>query len=356
MITQIAKSLFYLLLLFVLTFQACKRVDEEPVAPTRTITRLYVSFSDVYQDDGIVEPYTNLRVIDPADSITEGMISGNVLGFNSQTTYGNGRGIVFDPNMARVIQVGSEDRSIRPFSVNTAGVISAATFFIDTLASRGIRDAALYSFIGSNNARVYQFFVADMTLGQIALYPTPQSLTNYVIATKRFALNGTPFGMDSSNDSLFVSMTGSSHEIRLYKDLGSLEAEGEATLITPAPLASITVSGASDLRGLAYSSILDYLVVADNNGRVHIIEDVRTKLEAGGSIAPSRTISGLANPSDVAIDDRPGKGKLYVADRGTFAIYLYDIATADGNASRLGQYTFPAGNARTPEFIYLDAR
>lgn len=353
---RIAKYSFYVLL-FALCILSCKRNDDEPIAPTLPITRLYVSFSDVYVDDGILDPYTNISVIDPADSIIDGRIVGSILGFNSQTTNGNGRGVAFDPNLGNAFQVGSADRAVRSLTVNSAGGLSSYRFFQDTLVSAGLRDLALRSYLNTTtNSRTYLLYVADMTRGQIMLYPSPQSLVNYIKATKRFTVGSTPFGLHLSNDSLFVSMTGASHEIRLYQDLGPATGGETDTLVTPEALASITVTGASDLRGLAYSNVLDYLVVADNGGSVFIIEDAKAKLSAGGAVSPSRTITGLTNPADVAIDDRSNKNKLYIADRGAHAIYIYDITTASGSSSQEGGYTFPTGNARTPEFIHLDAR
>ncbi len=353
---HIAKYIFFLFLsLFFIV--SCKRVDDEPIAPIVPITRLYVSFSDIYVDDGTSEVYNNIVAIDPADSIIDGAIRGTVLGYNSQTTNGNGRGVVFNADISRLFQAGSRDKYIRSFTLSNAGVISASTYFVDTLVTNGIRDIALYSYLNSSNTRVNQLYVADLNGRYVHFYLGPQSLTNYIRPTKRFytGANSTPFGLDTSNDTLFVSMSGNAHEIRLYAGLNS-SIGGEDTTVTPEILSSITIAGATDLRGLSYSDSLDILAVADNDGKVFIIEDAKSKFSAGGEVNPTRTITGFSNPADVAIDERSAKKRLYVADRTAHSILLFDITTANGNATPLGTLTFGAGIARTPEFIHLDAR
>lgn len=155
------------------------------------------------------------------------------------------------------------------------------------------------------------------------------------------------------DDNLLVVRTGVSGGVNLYTNMSS-KLEGTEDL---SPQAVLTVAGADALRGIAYSEILDLLVLTEfEKGQILIFENA-SQLFSGGSdvITPTRVISGsntsLAGPIDVAIDDRAGGQMLYVADKPSKSILRFNLE-AQGNTSPLFQTRLPL----TPESLFLDAR
>src|SRR3546814_15318966 len=56
----------FILFVLVGAIVACERNDDEPVLPPTRISRLYVSFSDIQNDD-LGEPFKNIAIFDPSD-------------------------------------------------------------------------------------------------------------------------------------------------------------------------------------------------------------------------------------------------------------------------------------------------
>jgi hypothetical protein len=334
------KIYLLLSLLMVTGFMACKKNDDEPVlAPTR-ISRLYVSFSDLQTDD-LATPYTNIAVFDPADSVS---LNAPIY-FNSQVK--EGAGIYFNPFAKRVFQGSARDFSIRTFSVSLTGVLGLASSFTDsTLISQP--DLA-YDAISTN------LYVSNNLTNSIHVYEKGGQRSGILKngPNKRFELSSQPRGLVLDNDSLLVVLRSSElNEIALLENPSKIDS-GQVNI-----LKKITISGASDLRGIAYSHKLNLIALSDvANSTIYIIENAREAFTQNQTVMPSQTISGaltrIRNPIDVAIDDRDDKLFLYVADRaeGNKAILRFNLSDR-GNVAPEAFHNLTL----TPASIFLDAR
>jgi len=86
-----------------------------------------------------------------------------------------------------------------------------------------------------------------------------------------------------------------------------------------------------------------------------MIENARQQLRSGGSVTPTRTLSGaqtqLESPIDVEIDSRSDRLKLYVIDRAAKKLLRFNIAD-NGNQEPEAVYDFQL----TPVSIHIDVR
>lgn len=340
---------------------ACKKADDEPIYPTAPISRLYISFSDLESSE--TAQYRNVMVIDPADSTVE--TNQLPAGDTYDTDPKVGMGITFDPTIQRAFQVSRNDSTIRLFTVNAAGALTASTSFKDTI---NLREGRAIAYHRASD----QLIVTDNALNasSIHIFSNPLRLTGQRKARKRLLLDAQPYGValsEKADSSMMVSMQ-SKGQIWLY-DLKRISTLGDSIADTD-PDFIIGIANATDLRGITYSAALDVLVIADVgtiaqgtsnpiDGSIYIIENALSKFTTGGTITPDRIISGssanLADPIDVAIDDRDDKEHyIYVADRSGKRISRF-LLSANGNIApnATRQITNPA---LTPEFIYLDAR
>lgn len=356
---------------------ACQREDAEPQYPASPISRLYISFSNVSTSESDV--FRNILVISPADSIVNQnqLPAGRPYSSTSQTGQGvQGMGIVFDPYIERVFQITRLDSTVRSFTIDDAGGVGPSTFFKDTVNLRSARNLVYAR--GSDH-----LIVSDNATGQnqaaLHLFYNPLRLAQQQRAAKRFTLQSLPYGLslmvtkddpnmsnEAADSTLLVSMQGEERAVWSF-DLKELSRVPDSSAQRePNQIAMIT--GASDLRGIAYSTSLDVLVLSDlgptngndgtaADGSIYIIEGAKAQLSAGGSITPTRIIHGananLSDPIAVAIDDREERTHyIYVADRQRRVISRFNLSD-DGN-------TTPGATRSTnnlvPESIYLDAR
>jgi len=333
-------KLFLLIALVLGVLASCERNDDEPILPQTPISRLYVSFSDVPASD-LDEPIRSIEVFDPAH---EDPIPTSVK-YDSEVQ--EGAGIFFDPFSGRIFQGSLRNQTIKTFSVNAQGSIGTGVSFRDsTLLSQ--RDLA-YDYSSK------YLYVSDNLAGSI--YGYAQALTNNgeVPPNKIFALGGSPWGVyfqgdTLAGDSLFVTMAGQLKEVWLLDrphqlDSGNVSASKK-----------ISITDAGDLRGIAFSSKLNLLVLTDfSSNRVYIIENAREAFNSQGAISATRVIEGaetlLDGPIDVAIDDREERNLLYVVSRNNKRLLRYPIG-AEGNIGPDAAHTF----SLTPVSIYLDAR
>lgn len=337
MTNRLFKGIFLCFFLITITLVSCKRNDDEPLLPPTRISRLYVSFLEVQPDD-LALPYNNIAVFDPADSV---LFSTPQL-FNSQVE--EGAGIYFNPYAKRVFQGSLKDFSIKTFSVSLIGVLGTASSFIDsTLVSQ----AGLAYDQASTN-----LYVSNNLTNSIHAYKTAANINGVLKkGPKRFVLNSQPRGLVLDNDSIMVVLRGGSlNQVGLLENPSKIDS-GLVTLSK-----AITISGASDLRGIAYSNKLNLLVLSDvGNGNVYIIENAREAFTQSSVITSHQTISGaltqISQPIDVAIDDRDEKMFLYVADREKKLVLRFKLADR-GNT----QPDAVTKTALTPVSIYLDAR
>jgi len=339
-------------LLFILSFglfSACERNDDEPVLPKTAISRLYVSFSDESLDD-LQEPYKNIAVFDPAGS--ESLSTP----FDYNSAVQGGAGIYLDAFAGRVFQGSFRNRSIKTFSVNSQGAVGTGTTFRDsTLLSQ--RDL-IYDRSSRN------LYVSDNLSQSIYVYSQALNRNGEVRPNKKFKLTGQPWGMyfrgdTTEGDSLFVVIAGVSKEVQLLENVSRIDSGDVSTS------KKITIPGATDLRGITYSSKLNMLILTDfGSSKIYIIENAKEAFNTSGSITPTRTIEGaltqLKTPIDVSIDDRDDKLFIYVADNNdkinnpaNKGKLLRFKTTDNGDVAPNALYEFPE---LTPVSIHMDAR
>ncbi|MFA6944905.1 MAG: hypothetical protein WC220_03290, partial [Pedobacter sp.] len=290
-----ARILFLkIFILPLLLLTACVK-DENEAMPQSTVSRLYVSNADT---DAAVN---NTMIFDPADQakFTE------PYKFNSQLPDGNG--ILFDPYSGVVFQVSRLNKNIRTFKVNTDGSLVNKNSFIH----EGLLSAREMAFDRTRDV----LYISSNIDSAIYVYNDASTLKGTVMADKKLKLNGQPWGIHLDNNRLFVVIDQARTEVQLFDDASSL-------LVGPiSPTKKITVTGATRLHGITYSSSRDILILTDiaeataagfdSDGSIHIITDAAAKFTAlGAAILPSKTIkgvlTGLGNPVDVAWDDREG--------------------------------------------------
>lgn len=354
--------LFFSLLLLTGIWAACKRSDDEPIYPPSPISRLYVSFSDEETSDATTT-FENIVVFDPADST--GYIPDG-LGYVSNPKVG--MGITFSPDLGQAYQVSRRDSTIRLFTVSDVGNLSSLRNFKDTInlgSARSIR----------YNRPSDQLYITndDPQDPSLNIYYMPNRLAGQQSPKRKLKLENRPWGMAMATDKkvnpydslLLLTMQGPTHQIWTF-DLKKI-ATGDSIVANATPQHTLTIQGATDLRGIAYAPNLDLLLVTDigvgtttdNNptdGKVYIIENAKATITAGGTLTPTRIISGatstLKDPIDVAVADSAGRNQfIYIVDRAQKQLLRFAIdATGDAPPVDTKRLTL------TPEFIYLDVR
>lgn len=323
-------------------FSACERNDDEPLLPKTVISRLYVSFSDVDTND-LDGPARHIAVFDP-------FTAGNLQSPEAYTTAViEGAGIHFDPFAGRVFQGSFQNQTITHYSVTAQGSIgTGATSFRDsTLLSQ--RDLAY-----DRDSKT--LYVTDNLAGSISAYAQALNRNGQVRANKKFEFGGQPWGLHLQADSsgarnLFVALAGQAGEVLLLENINAIDS-GAVTSGR-----RISIAGATDLRGIAYSAELDLLVVTDfGSGKLYLVENAAQVVRTGGSVTPVRTISGeqtqLRGPIDVEIDSRPEQRKLYVIDRLGKKLLRFHISD-NGNQAPEAFFNFVD---KTPVSIHIDFR
>ncbi len=343
----------FLLLVLALVVVACEREDDEPIYPPTPISRLYVSFYDVSSSGGGAAQLPPVLVFPKVDGETLGEPQENPFQLAIR-----GSGIFFDPNMGRVFQ-GNRDRGesgagfmgVKPYTVSNTGVLGAVNEFKDSLLNDP-RDL-LYDHTFRN---LYVSSDRETNAGTIHVYYEPHKLTGRIAEErpKRLLLEARPWGLAHTlnGDALIVAMRGDSKQVWLIDNIAQ-RASGQ--VITPTR--QLTINGASDLCGVAYSERLDLLAVTDyGSSRVYLFENARSAF-AAGTASPTRTLEIASGGTtggaiDVAIDDRDGRHFLFVLHEGRKAVLRYPL-DASGTAGPEASYEF---TGRNPVAIYLDAR
>jgi hypothetical protein len=322
-----------------LALSSCVRNDDEPIIPKAPISRLYVSLFE-YQTDESADPYANLFIADPADGE---LMKGTF--FNPSIKEGGG--VFFSPDVSRVFQGSILDRSIVLMSVSDIGIPqrSGQISNEELTAIRG-----LHYHHDSRNLYVAN----NWTPSGIYVFDTPLNRNGEVEPLRYFPLGGVrPWGITMWEDHLLVTRTGEQGGVNLYRNV-STQLTGDSDLV---PDAVLTISGANAIRGVAYSSRLDVLVLSDyDQARIYIIEEASQYFaQASSTVTPSRVITGsstgLMGPVDVSLDDREGAGNLYVADKRAKSVLRFKISD-QGNVQPQSVVSFPL----SPEAVYIDAR
>lgn len=330
--------LLALLMLLTGILSSCERNDDEPLLPPTRISRLYVSFSNV-QNNELADPYNNIAVFDPVnlEELPEpGWFQSDVKG---------GAGIYFSPEIGKVIQGSIEDSTIRTFTVSSTGVLSTSTFYSDS--TLGNQQALVLDPVSGN------LYLSDDQESRIAVYADGGIRSGNDGATKHFFLDGKPWGLARSEDSLFVALAGGAHRILFIESVSKIDS-GQLGSVP-----SIEIEGAADLRGLAFSKALDLLAITDvQNHCVYVFENAMEVFKQSAPATPTYIIQGpqttLQEPISIAIDPREEEMKFYVADRASRKILRFKISDT-GDMAPETFYDF-SESGMIPISIYLDAR
>lgn len=341
---------------------ACKRVDDEPRYPAAPISRLYVSYSDLESSD--TQQLYNIEVFDPADSL--GFIPNPQ---RTRTRPNRGMGVAFSPHLGLAFQVSWEDTTVMSFTVSETGNLASSRNFRDTVYLHNPRA------IRYDNRSDCLFLTNDNPdTASINVYYNPVRLVNQQAPRKRMQLiRARPWGIsiaglprDNQSNQLdsvvLLTMRGTGEVWAFEKNSLVTGAQFDST---SSPTYKLTITGASNLRGITYSRNLDMLFLTDlgtdttgrtADGNLFIIEGAAAAIRAGGTIAPSRTITGsstrLLNPIDVAVADSTDRNQfIYVAER-TGRQLLRFTTDASGDA----EPEMTKSLSLTPEFIFMDLR
>lgn len=368
------KILFlYLIPTLLLAAVSCQRDDDEPPArPIKPISRLYVSTSD-YQA-GASSNFENLWVVDPADDDTFAPIA-NVKGVVSGAK--GGRTIHYSPlNSGMVFQssinsFGTNDTSVQVLSVNLQGLPT----YRAKLSNRRLDNVRgmHYVVVNNNAGTLNQDFLLALqksdTVETPYLFAFSRPVNTGVLAKPRFQmpLDYIPWGLTVYNQDMYIVRTGDTDTegaIVAYKEFTQkLIGREDSTITNVTPSYILTIEGAHNLRGIAYSKAKDIMVMTDysvsgntvNNGRILIFDNFSSNT-TNQKISPSRIITGattkLNQPMDVAIDVRPEGKYIYVADSGAKRVFRYLIDDS-GDIAPNGELNL---RNRTPESLSLDAR
>ncbi|WP_159634184.1 hypothetical protein [Sphingobacterium composti Ten et al. 2007 non Yoo et al. 2007] len=368
------KILFlYLIPTLLLAAVSCQRDDDEPPArPEKPISRLYVSTSD-YQA-GASSNLENLWVIDPADDDSFGDAN-NIKGIVSGAK--GGKTIHYSPlNQGMVFQssinsFGTNDTSVQVLSINLQGLPT----YRAKLSNRRLDNVRgmNYVVVNNNEGTLNQDFLLALqksdTVATPYLFAFYRPVNSGFLAKPRFQmpLDFIPWGLKIQDKDMYIVRTGDADNmgaVVAYKDFTQKLIERvDSTLTNIKPSYTLSIAGAHNLRGIAYSKEKDIMVITDynvsgntvSNGRILIFDNFSAN-NTDKSISPSRVITGaatkLVQPMDVAMDERPDGKYIYVADSGAKRVFRYMIEDS-GNVAPNGELNL---KNRTPESISLDSR
>lgn len=320
-------------LMISLLIMGCNK-DSAQINPNLPISRLLVSSANTTSNA------TSLTMFSPAD----GENLGSPITFNMVNPTGNG--VVYDNEMNLGFQIGMLNKTIRTFSINTDGTLRILNSFRDSMLmdGRGI----------AYNRAANQLYVASSKDSLIRIYRNASNKTGNSIAEGSIPLDFQPWGIFFNAGKLVVVADLEVKKIIVIDDIGSSSATFTYS--------EVTIPTANRLHGITYSSKKDVLLLTDigneasnSDGAVYIFENIITQLIDGGTINPTRTISGaataLGNPVDVTVDDREGKDIIYIAEKANSKILGFKL-TDNGNTA---PYLNTTVNT-PPESVWVDAR
>lgn len=363
------KILGFLIVVFsVLAMVSCERDDDEPMPPTRAISRLYVSTSEFRVGEG--PAYNNVFIVDPADGEDFDAVSMN---YTSGAL--GGAGVLFSPELQRVLQASVNNRN----DPDSAVQILTIDPLTGVLGQGGlVRNDLLTDIKGMayHSDTDYLFLVNSSSTPYLYGYQRPRARNNPALpdamvsmpdGSQPHAIMMRDLDLSDANkrNITYITTVEENGKILGYHELpNNLLNRLTDTLRTDiTPNFTLTIAGGQNLLGMSYSPALDLLVVSDynesNQGRILFFDNF-SSYTSDTNLTPSRVISGgstlLQNPVDVEIDGRDGAQYIYVADRLEKAVLRFRI-TDEGNIAPSGRLQIVSGSLiHTPVGISLDAR
>ncbi len=388
---MVSWSRLMILGLILSTLTGCLRDDDEPIRPTRPISRLYISTSQFSLSD--VEVIQNVYVVDPADdnSFTRHDL-------NYRTFAIGGSAIFYSPEARLLFQsaqnIARTDNSVQVMNIDTVRGTLAAQGTVNSeliTAVRGIAYHPSTDMLLLANARAAATTIppalqgsrlvtdAGPTQSDLFVYSRPRSRSNPALPNYRLPfpdkiiravfIHDISIQENDRRNKTYISTASTQGEILVYEELPNrLMSNPLDSLPNITPDFTLNIPSSRSLNSMTYSPQLDLMVATEavdltgtlvaGQGRILFFENFSTH-SANTQIAPSRVITGvqtlLTNPVSVAIDTRDGAQYLYVADSnsGTSGSVLRFLITDEGNVQP--DDVLQIAN-RTPVGVSLDAR
>ncbi len=373
------------------TLTGCLRDDDEPIRPTRPISRLYISTSN-FQTNPDLPRFDNVYLVDPADGTTFDVVTSSF-----RTNALGGSAIVYSPEAQLLFQSSQnnprDDFAVQIFRVDTLRGSLARQGEPNSELLTAIRGMAYHpnrDVLFMPNAAPAASTIPPSVAGSVLANAGATQSDLYVYGRVRAKDNASlptfrmPFP-DKTIRSVFVydinlspenlqnmtyisTMGGANTEILGYENLPDQLVNSPDSLRTNInPKFTLTLPGVTNLLSMTYSPRLDLMIatqfVEGGGSRILFFEKFSTHT-TNTSITPSRTISGsatqLVNPVSVAVDNREGARYFYVADSqaaptgGTTlgAVFRF-LITDSGDVQPNQVLRIPN---RTPVGVSLDAR
>lgn len=324
------------------------------------ISRLYVSFEE-YESSGGEMPDTNLRVIQPADS--------SVFAFRESivSSVEGGGAIYFNPYLRAVFQA-----SVNASKIDTGFAVVEVVRTTGLLNNIGMMESRYY-----NNVKgfVYQGSTTSLLVvngagddAGIYMVDQPRSGGGNKQPWKKLRNPDLDmWGAAFYADRLFTSKLNAPVGLYVFENITTIPVNPVDSVATLHPTRTVEIRNATNLRGLSYDTIRNVMAIADfgdgetlGTGRILIFDNFSSLINGGGTITPTRVITGtktgLIEPVDVALDMREAGEYLYVADRTAEKVIRFRY-TDNGDVEPdkvIDTSTLPYG--RKPVGLSLDAR
>lgn len=380
------------------TLAGCLRDDDEPIRPTRPISRLYISTSQ-FSLNPEVEVVQNVYVVDPADGS-----SFDRANLNYRTFAVGGSAILYSPEARLLFQsaqnISRPDNSVQVMNIDTLrGSLSTQGTVNSELitAVRGIAYHPSTDVLLLANARAAATVIppalqgsklvtdAGPTQSDLFVYSRPRSRSNPALPNYRLPfqdktiravfIHDISIQQNDLRNKTYISTTAAQGEILVYNELPNrLISNPLDSLPNISPDYILNIPSSRSLNSMTYSPQLDLMVATEaadltgttvaGQGRILFFENFSTHT-SNASITPSRIITGartlLVNPVSAAIDTREGAKYLYVADSqaaaategGTSGAVFRFLINDEGDVAPQNELRIPN---RTPVSISLDAR
>ena len=371
----------------------CVRDDDEPIPPTRPISRLYISTSQFSTNSDVV--IENVYLVDPADAVNF-----NTVGPRYTSGAIGGSAISYSPEAQLLFQSGQNtnvnfsDNSVQVLSIDTLrGALSPQGRVANELITfvRGIGYHPSTDLLFLANARAAAEVVppsisptsvmarVGATQSDLFVYSRPRArnqpaLPNFRIpftdkVIRSVLIHDISIQQNDRRNRIYLSTTGTQGEILAYNELPDRLLNNPLDSVQRITQDfTLNIPSSRSLTGMAYSPRLDLMVATEaqadpNNlvageGRILFFENFSTHT-TNTTITPSRIITGaltrLTNPVSIAIDNRERGQYIYVADSNSGAngsVFRF-LITNEGNVAPDGVLEI---NGRTPVGLSLDAR
>lgn len=337
-------------------FISCERDDDEPII-NRDFSRLYMSFSD-YDNSGQPIKPTNIGVMLRADS-SNFSDQKNFQTFISATN--GASAITFNPSAQRIFLASGNnsgrDSSIQIFTVAKEGTVANSGQIINKHI-RTVTGLVYYPSLDN-------LYAVETSQNTIIVYNRPKGRQGIMNATHRFIIPDDedlrPWDIAMYKNVVYVTRTGENGGVDIFENIASVRQDTLHEDIKPTR--KLRLTGSHNIRGMSLDTVNNILALTDYSGsgstavgRILLFENFSALADAGGTMTPSKIITGpntgLIQPSDVELDFKSGSKYLYVSDPAAKKVFRF-FASADGDEKPESEFQY---RTSTPVGLSLDSR